>query len=243
MNMFKLYTNKLIFAFIVFALLFIQSINSIPVNITKRYEFSDFWNDTCALITIFDKSKAVALTCIAGSIIGKLDLSKGFNDRILQQIPADTCEITPNGVTEVCSTPPFQLYFKASGYIVNGCYQNSSPGSTFYQCCQFRHELQSVVPKGKEVIGVQKIPYWGEFCSGPNSKDPKFKPVPQHGLSYNLKETSSSKTTDLLFYYRTQKFKEICDKDWRSTECYDSRDALNDLYNTLPINWHTVKKL
>jgi len=121
------------------------------VNVIKCYSFSEFWNDACSLIRIHNSNKVTSLACVIGSIIQKEDIE----GKKLYQIPALECEshwVNENQVTEVCSSPPYQLYFDARGYEVLGCYNTGKPGVStgsepFVQCCQLRHQHNGIMVK------------------------------------------------------------------------------------------------
>jgi len=40
-----------------------------------------------------------------------------------------------DSITEICSSPPNQLYFKDADYDINCCYHVGTPNEDYYQCC------------------------------------------------------------------------------------------------------------
>ena len=231
-----MYSKKLILT--AFTLLFTQCIHSIPVNMTKRMDIDQFWDGLCDILDTIDISDKVGkFSCGIGKI--GLSLIDGKDSEIsLHQIPPGQCDevyVGNAGVTEVCSSPPYQLYFPAVGYEVYGCYHDG-PGSKYYQCCQFRHDLQTVVPNGP--VGMaQQIPYLGKFCSGPKSDDSSYKNVYGHGLTFNLNPNQHQ-----LLYYRMNSVEEECSKDLYSDKC---KEAESNLERTIKrkIEWKTNAKV
>ena len=214
-------------------ILCIKSIHSIPADV--KY----MWDSMCRIVNIVDQTYIGKVTCAAGSIL--IGAPSEENNKYMYQVQPGKCEsiqVHKDGITEICSSPPYQLYFQAADYKVNGCYQRGTPNKDYYQCCQFRHNTWTYVPPNG-MVAVQQV-WGGYFCSGPKQNDKSYKSVSQHGLSWNLKENKDPNKTDVLIYYNTKLAKDICEKDWKSSGCNDAEDNLSRIYRLNP-KWHTVK--
>ena len=76
--------NKNLLLFTLLNLLFTQNINSNPVNLSKRSEFSESQNAIYKIISIIDYTFLSKITCAAGSIV--LDSQKSNQNKFLRQI-------------------------------------------------------------------------------------------------------------------------------------------------------------
>jgi len=212
---------------LIIQLLFISNI--------KCYSFNEFYNDACSLIKLW--GSIPNLLCSTGSIT----LKDGSNSKKLVHVPPLECKgmwIEDQALTEVCSSPPYQLYFDARGYEVLGCYNTGKPGVStgsepFVQCCQVRHSAQW--------NNGQKAYWWGNFCSG-TRQNSNFKNPGEQKLPFNLDDSNSNKHPDPLLYYRAKRMNQECDKwGWKTQTCLNNEQILEKMYKLKP-NWNKAKK-
>ncbi|OUM56288.1 hypothetical protein PIROE2DRAFT_19167, partial [Piromyces sp. E2] len=173
------------------------------------------------------------LACKIGELFTK--------DKYLHIVPLGQCKqigVDPYGLTEICSSAPYQLYFKAENYEVNGCYRMGEPGTTYVQCCQFRHAWNWLVPQAINALIPISNSHIGTFCSGPKNGDTSFKSVSGHGIPFNL-----NKNEHTLLYYKTKIANDICNPNQYSLECENAQRDLQSAFDKEDINWHTVKKV
>ncbi|OUM63718.1 hypothetical protein PIROE2DRAFT_9655 [Piromyces sp. E2] len=211
-----MFSNQLIL--MTFTLFYVDPVNEAFDNICKVIEFIPGGDTACKIGALINKSN------------------------YLHVVPAGQCKeigVEQYGITEICSTPPFQLYFKASNYDVNGCYHMGEVNKDYMQCCQFRHAWSFMAPNSPYAYNAVAQVHIGTFCSGTDNGDKSFKSVPNHGLPFNL-----NNNTDTLLYYQTKVTTEVCSENISSLECEHAKEDLKlILENDHEVNWHTVKRV
>ncbi|OUM64809.1 hypothetical protein PIROE2DRAFT_8352 [Piromyces sp. E2] len=217
------------FNLITLSLLCIQMINGIPINKRDVNPVNKAFENICKVLEYFPNGDKV---CQFGELFTK--------DKYLHIVPPGQCKrigVEQYGVTEICSSPPFQLYFEADNWDVNGCYKIGEAHKTYMQCCQFRHAWNFMTANAPNASNAIAQAHIGTFCSGP-SGGANFKSPSQHGVSFNL---NSKK--DTLLYYQTNLAYEACN-DNSSLDCEHAKQDLNLAFDKdHEINWHTVKKV
>ncbi|OUM59574.1 hypothetical protein PIROE2DRAFT_14846, partial [Piromyces sp. E2] len=187
-------------------------INGIPIEKRDVNPVNKAFETICKVIEWIPNG---AMACQIGELFTR--------DKYLHTVPAGECKrigVDQYGVTEICSSPPFQLYFEADNYEVNGCYQMGEVHNTYMQCCQFRHAWHFMAPNSPYAYNAVAQPHVGTFCSGPNG-DANFKSAPNHGIPFNLNSKE-----DTLLYYQTNLAYEACSDNNSSLECEHSKQEV-----------------
>lgn len=206
--------------------LFSLLIQLLVVSNIKCYSVEEFFNEACKNIAKY--IKLLDLIC---------DVSMSYNNKTLKQVPPLECKgmwIEDQGFTEVCSSPPYQLYFDAKGYEVLGCYNTGKPGVStgsepFVQCCQVRHSGQW--------NNGQMSQWWGTFCSGSRNNNSNYKNPNEHKMPFTISDKN-----DPLLYYRTKRMNQECNKYGRNSKsCRDAEDRLERAFKQTP-RWNNAKK-
>ncbi|OUM64805.1 hypothetical protein PIROE2DRAFT_8348 [Piromyces sp. E2] len=193
------------FNLITLSLVCIQIINGIPINKRDLNPVNKAFENICKVLEYFPNGDKV---CQFGELFTK--------DKYLHIVPPGQCKrigVEQYGVTEICSSPPFQLYFEADNWDVNGCYKIGEAHKTYMQS------------------------HIGTFCSGP-SGGANFKSPSQHGIPFNL---NSKK--DTLLYYQTNLAYEACNDNSSLDCEHAKQDLNLAFDKDHEINWHTIKKV
>ncbi|OUM63003.1 hypothetical protein PIROE2DRAFT_10585 [Piromyces sp. E2] len=219
------------FTLISLALLCIQAINGNAIDKRDINPVNKAFENICKVIRYHSNGE---LACNIGKLFTK--------DKYLHVVPLGQCKdigVDPYGVTEICSSAPYQLYFKAAKYEVNGCYQMGEPHKTYMQCCQFRHAFNWLVPNSPYAINPVAQTHIGTFCSGPKNGDPSFKSAPGHGIPFNLNNKDHT-----LLYYQTKLVEETCNKNKNSEDCNHAIEYLELAFDKdHGVKWNTVKNV
>ncbi|OUM58446.1 hypothetical protein PIROE2DRAFT_16277 [Piromyces sp. E2] len=223
-----MFSNKI--SLITLALLCVQTLHGNPIEKRDIYPVNKAFENICKVISLHPNGD---LACKIGGLFTK--------DKYLNIVAPGQCErigVEKYGITEICSSPPYQLYFKAEDYEVNGCYQMGEPHSTYMQCCQFRHAWTYMAPNSPFAFNAVAQAHTGTFCSGPKSGDASFKSAPGHGIPFSLNNNEHT-----LLYYKTKIADDICKPNPYSLDCEYAKREVQSSFDKEDINWRTVKKV
>ncbi|OUM58448.1 hypothetical protein PIROE2DRAFT_16279 [Piromyces sp. E2] len=112
------------------------------------------------------------------------------------------------------------------------------PGTTYMQCCQFRHAWNWLIPWSRYAQNPVAQTHMGTFFSGHKNSDTSFKSTPGHEIPFNLNNNEHT-----LLYIKTKIVNGICSPNQCSIDCENAKCEVKSAFVKEDINWHTVKEV